>query len=151
MKIKSIIFSMFLFFGEISKFHTHFAILFNTTSEFQSLTEIQRCFFFYHLNHFDSLFVCIELRMSCTQCIYSYIHAGFLLHFRIYIMLSKRLVTSLLARNGGISQVTKVRNGIQLARCCSTQGAQQTLKVKQKIEEKREAALLGGWLFLLIE
>jgi hypothetical protein len=63
-------------------------------------------------------------------------------------MLSKRLVTSLLARNGGISQVTKVRNGIQLARCCSTQGAQQTLKVKQKIEEKREAALLGGWLFL---
>jgi len=59
-------------------------------------------------------------------------------------MLSKRLVTSLLARNGGISQVTKVRNGIQLARCCSTQGAQQTLKVKQKIEEKREAALLGG-------
>ena len=64
-------------------------------------------------------------------------------------MLSKRLVTSLLARNGGISQVTKVRNGIQLARCCSTQGAQQTLKVKQKIEEKREAALLGGWLFFV--
>lgn len=34
-------------------------------------------------------------------------------------------------------------------RNCSTMGALQTLKVKQKIEEKRQAALLGGWYFLL--
>ena len=37
--------------------------------------------------------------------------------------------------------------GVQpFARGCSTMGAQQTLKVKQKIEEKRQAALLGGKL-----
>jgi len=35
--------------------------------------------------------------------------------------------------------------GVQpFVRGCSTMGAQQTLKVKQKIEEKRQAALLGG-------
>ena len=41
--------------------------------------------------------------------------------------------------------------GVQpFVRGCSTMGAQQTLKVKQKIEEKRQAALLGGKLDLIL-
>jgi len=50
-------------------------------------------------------------------------------------MMSRGLVSNLLFRSSGCSQ---------LIRCCSTPGAQQTLKVKQKIEDKRQAALLGG-------